>query len=61
MYVLEMGGPAVQPSGGKNIFHTEDQTVATAGKEVTFLCLEIQEKILCLIFLFSSISMQNME
>ena len=61
MSVPEMGEPAVQPSEGKNIFHTEDRTVVTAGKEVTFLCLEIQEKILCLIFLFSSINMQNME
>ena len=61
MSVPEMGVEAVLPSEGKNIFHTEDRTVVTAGKEGTFLCLEIQEKILCLIFLFSSINMQNME
>ena len=52
MSVPEMGAAAVQPSEGKNIFRTEDRTVVTAGKEVTFSCLEIQEKIPCLIFLF---------
>ena len=61
MSILEMGGAVVQPSEGKNIFRTEDRTEVTAGKEVIFSCLEIQEKILCLIFLFSSINMQNME
>ena len=47
MSIPEMAAGAVQPSGEKNIFRTEDLTVVTAGKEVTFLCLEIQEIILC--------------
>ena len=61
MSIPVMAAEAVQPSEGKNIFHTEDLTVVTVGKEVTFSCLEIQEKILYLIFLFSSINMQNMD
>ena len=61
MSIPVMAAAAVQPSEGKNIFHTVDLTVVTAGKEGTFSCLEIQEKILYLIFLFSSINMQNMD